>query len=333
MFRFPFKRKLDQIDQELDTKGTNTQKTQTERYCSEESLLSESESLFLEYDIHEKQLSHITELESAAENESCWLPFKHTKIKSKNGPGIQIGRREVTIVLDSDNFEDLRYLNCKKVKDKPLSMQQEFETIEEESQMLLVRNGVIQKDKCVPRRSIQEHSDNFSKSYHDQLGNIPDHIDISRCKTYATFQSQSRQTDPHTEAHQCSDSGCTSVSFLSDALSNPGRKTNILSVVLQVNTTREIHAHNGLNKGQVIRVSSVLLGDNSKTYVKLTLWRDCSEWANRLNIGDTIFVTGVVMQRWKDEVSLANTTGSNIYNFHQPKLPFPDECKFEPSFY
>ena len=39
-------------------------------------------------------------------------------------------------------------------------------------------------------------------------------------------------------------------------------------------------------------MSSLLLGDPTKNYFKLTLWREASSWIERILPGDILFLTG-----------------------------------------
>jgi len=45
-----------------------------------------------------------------------------------------------------------------------------------------------------------------------------------------------------------------------------------------------------LQAGQSVLMSSLLLADPTKTYFKLSLWRDAAAWAERIAIGDLVYL-------------------------------------------
>lgn len=44
--------------------------------------------------------------------------------------------------------------------------------------------------------------------------------------------------------------------------------------------------------GQTVPMSSVLLSDPTKSYFKLSLWREAAAWVERISMGDIIYFRG-----------------------------------------
>ena len=43
-----------------------------------------------------------------------------------------------------------------------------------------------------------------------------------------------------------------------------------------------------MQTGQTVPMSSLLLSDPTKSYFKLSLWREAAPWAERISIGDIV---------------------------------------------
>ena len=104
-----------------------------------------------------------------------------------------------------------------------------------------------------------------------------------------------------------------------------GSLVNIIFVVLQINATREIQIKSGLNAGQYVPLSSMLVADESKSYFKLTLWREASAWTEKILPGEFIVATSIQIGNWRSENVGQTTYRSNFYNLHQPKKPLSRE--------
>ncbi|XP_065059816.1 uncharacterized protein LOC135687234 isoform X2 [Rhopilema esculentum] len=99
-------------------------------------------------------------------------------------------------------------------------------------------------------------------------------------------------------------------------------KFNILALVLQVNTEDVVR----LKNGEFATFASLFVADKESQYVQLTLWHHLKDWVKNIDAGSILLVTDVVQKMWKNKMSLATTDESKLFNFHQPKEPFPEFC-------
>ena len=101
---------------------------------------------------------------------------------------------------------------------------------------------------------------------------------------------------------------------------------NILFVVIQVNDTRDVQVKSGTSAGSFVAVSSLLVADESKSCLKLTLWREASRWTDKITPGDFAVATSIRVGKWRDEYVGQTTFNSGFYNLHQPKTILSDIC-------
>ena len=101
---------------------------------------------------------------------------------------------------------------------------------------------------------------------------------------------------------------------------------NILFVVIQVNDTREVKVKSGVNAGNFVALSSLVVMDESKSSFKLTLWREASRWTEKITPGDFAVATSIKVGKWRDEYVGQTTFNSGFYNLHQPKRLLSDSC-------
>ena len=47
--------------------------------------------------------------------------------------------------------------------------------------------------------------------------------------------------------------------------------------------------------GQTVQMSSLLLGDPTKSYFKLSLWREAAVWVERIAAGDIVYFTSELL--------------------------------------
>ena len=59
-------------------------------------------------------------------------------------------------------------------------------------------------------------------------------------------------------------------------------------LILEVNLNCVFCLHS-CKAGQTVQMSSLLLGDPSKAYFKLTLWREAAAWVERIAAGDIAY--------------------------------------------
>lgn len=97
---------------------------------------------------------------------------------------------------------------------------------------------------------------------------------------------------------------------------------NTLVVVLQVNPSNSVQIKNGPNKGEFVTIASILVGDESLFYVKVTLWNKACDWIKLLNIGDLIILENVASQKYRNERSLQTNGQSQLYHFHDGRKHF-----------
>ena len=80
-------------------------------------------------------------------------------------------------------------------------------------------------------------------------------------------------------------------------------------------------------------MASLLIADPTLPQFKLTLWRETSEWSERLSAGDIILLSSkmlscqllfddvldVCLKKWHKEIVGHTTSSSSLLNLHQPK--------------
>ena len=101
-------------------------------------------------------------------------------------------------------------------------------------------------------------------------------------------------------------------------------KVNIFAVVLQVNPIKEIHIKLGIKSGQFVRVSSILIGDSTKEYFKLTFWERAADCVTSLVDGDVVVVKKVKIEKWQNEFygqSMCDTVLVNLQRGNSTKIP------------
>ena len=101
---------------------------------------------------------------------------------------------------------------------------------------------------------------------------------------------------------------------------------NVLFVVIQVNDTREVQVKSGINAGNFVALSSLVVADESKSSFKLTLWREASRWTEKITSGDFAVATSIRVGKWRDEHVGQTTFNSGFYNLHQPKRLLSNNC-------
>lgn len=105
--------------------------------------------------------------------------------------------------------------------------------------------------------------------------------------------------------------------------------------------------------GQTVRMSSLLLGDPTKSFFKLSLWREAAVWVERIAVGDIVYFTselivhdssfwsqyillfprhmaGIKLKRWQGESVGHTMMCSTVLNLHLPKKELPTRGAFVP---
>lgn len=59
-------------------------------------------------------------------------------------------------------------------------------------------------------------------------------------------------------------------------------------------------------------MSSILVGDPTKEYFKITFWQKAAQWVNNLNEGDIIVVKKLKVEKWKEEFYGQSTNGTRL---------------------
>ena len=101
-------------------------------------------------------------------------------------------------------------------------------------------------------------------------------------------------------------------------------KVNIFAVVLQVNPIKEILVKSGIKSGQHVCVSSILVGDSTKEYFKLTFWHNAATWVDTLVAGDFVVVKNIKIENWQNEFygqSMYDTMLVNLQRGTSAKIP------------
>jgi len=104
---------------------------------------------------------------------------------------------------------------------------------------------------------------------------------------------------------------------------NIKNKVNLLAVILQINPVKNLQIKKGPNVGENMSLSSILIGDESYEYFKVTLWHDASNWIELLAIGDVILLKNITLKIFKSEKIGQTTATSKLFNFHRPTKPYP----------
>ncbi|XP_028407002.1 shieldin complex subunit 2-like [Dendronephthya gigantea] len=94
---------------------------------------------------------------------------------------------------------------------------------------------------------------------------------------------------------------------------------NVFVVVLQVNPIKEMKINSGFSCGQFVKVASVLVGDPTKEYFKLTFWRKTAEWVNSLKEGDVLVVKRLKVEKWNQEFYGQSGYGTTLVNLQRDK--------------
>ena len=97
---------------------------------------------------------------------------------------------------------------------------------------------------------------------------------------------------------------------------------NTLVVVLQVNPSKSVQIKNGPNRGEFLTIASILVGDESLFYVKVTLWNKACDWTKLLSIGDVVILENIASQKYHNERFLQTNGQSQLYNFHDGRKHF-----------
>ena len=66
-----------------------------------------------------------------------------------------------------------------------------------------------------------------------------------------------------------------------------------------------------------IKVSSILVGDSTKEYFKLTFWRKAAEWVNALQEGDVLVVKELKIEKWNEEFYGQSTFRTKLVNLQR----------------
>ena len=75
-------------------------------------------------------------------------------------------------------------------------------------------------------------------------------------------------------------------------------------IIVHVHVFECSHAPRPLQAGQTVPIASLLLGDPTRAYFKLTLWREAACWVERLRAGDIVHFTSE-LQLWLVELLAA----------------------------
>eukprot|EP00731_Ephydatia_muelleri_P016093 Em0009g517a len=115
--------------------------------------------------------------------------------------------------------------------------------------------------------------------------------------------------------------GCTVLSSCTNV--GTGKLVSLFCIVMQVNPVNEVVCKSIPLAGTTVSMSSMLLGDPTKAYFKLTLWREASNWVERISPGDVLFLTNIKLKVWKGETVGHTMMRSSILNLHWPKGTLP----------
>ncbi|KNC98607.1 uncharacterized protein SPPG_06288 [Spizellomyces punctatus DAOM BR117] len=83
----------------------------------------------------------------------------------------------------------------------------------------------------------------------------------------------------------------------------PNTRCNILCVVTQINPIQDIKLTKGKCAGQVVRMASILVSDNDVPFFPITLWREHSVWADRLEVGDVLQLGEIDIRVYRGKIS------------------------------
>ncbi|RDD45147.1 Protein FAM35A [Trichoplax sp. H2] len=92
---------------------------------------------------------------------------------------------------------------------------------------------------------------------------------------------------------------------------------NLLVVALQVNPAHEIQTKSGKNAGQMILIGSMLVGDPTQSYFKITLWRQNTAWLERISLGDILLLADLEVDEWRGKYFAQSIHSSWVVNLHK----------------
>ena len=92
-----------------------------------------------------------------------------------------------------------------------------------------------------------------------------------------------------------------------------GSLVTLLAAVQLIYPPREIVSRYNTN----VRMSSVLLGDPSLSFFRLTFWSTHADEVEHLHTGDIIVVTYARIREWKGEITASSTSRSTVTNLSQ----------------
>ena len=166
----------------------------------------------------------------------------------------------------------------------------------------------------------QEYSFSLEQSqklFQEMQGFVEMSIDLSETQLNSTETasfSPSKETQSSSNSFTCQENSGTDKSpftKLSDCIKNLS-SVNIFAVVLQINPLKEVKVKSGTNCGQFVKISSILVGDPTKEYFKVTFWREATEWISDLNEGDVVVVKKVKIEKWNEEFYGQSTYGTTL---------------------
>lgn len=236
-------------------------------------------------------------------------------------------------------------------------VQKEYENIRCASQRLLVENSIqSSSDDCNRgvKRKAEESKDFscYSGTHHLTLEDVYTHeknpstfsdscspINKNTCRRKIS-KPMTAQVDadvsPTIVDHSARGLGISSCDFavprVCDKLTalkdctQENALVNLLFVVIQVNDTREVQVKSGVNAGNFVALSSLVVADESKSCFKLTLWREASMWTDKISSGDFAVATSIKVEKWRQEFVGQTTFSSGFYNLHQPKSLLSNNC-------
>ncbi|TPX66695.1 hypothetical protein SpCBS45565_g04255 [Spizellomyces sp. 'palustris'] len=83
----------------------------------------------------------------------------------------------------------------------------------------------------------------------------------------------------------------------------PYTRCNVLCVVTQINAIQDIKLTKGKCAGQVVPMASLLVSDIEVPFFPITLWREHSLWAERLEIGDVLRLDEIDIRVYRGKIS------------------------------
>eukprot|EP01137_Pigoraptor_chileana_P022854 Opistho-2@88246 len=95
---------------------------------------------------------------------------------------------------------------------------------------------------------------------------------------------------------------------------------SIVTVVFGVLQFSPCHTVVLRKTSESVPVASLLVGDNTKGYVRIVLWRSAAAWVERLSPGCVVRAAGVLVRTWRGAISCSSTSRTCLSLLYDPRV-------------